>query len=169
MKISEKSFQLLLYSYLIDRPYNFINTYFFGNESDFLSFTTAGYLYEYEIKISRSDFFVDFKKPRFKTLSKVFSGANGANLRSEKKIANRFYYVVPEGLIKLSECPDFAGLICINGNKVTEVKKAPLIHRTMHDKNLLYNKIYHVYNWYTIDKLKKRDDLLQTVPTEEKW
>jgi hypothetical protein len=184
----EKTIQLALYRHLNDRPYNFINTYFFENESDFLSFTGAGYCYEYEIKISRSDFKADFKKPRFKMLSHGLKGFSKAVIKGktqewlcnfhsyrngsfmykkehpgmtwisykdiQKNTANRFYYVVPENLISLDECPDFAGLIYIKKYenqyvdycKCIEVKKAPMLHKTIHNKQLLFNKMYHSYN-----------------------
>ena len=42
------------------------NLYVFSNswESDYLSLTKSGYLYEGEVKISKSDFKADFKKEK---------------------------------------------------------------------------------------------------------
>lgn len=187
--MTEKTIQLALYRHLNDRPYNFINTFFFENESDVLSFTGAGYCYEYEIKISRSDFKNDFKKPRFKMLSECILGKEMTCIKGRtyewlcffdiwqrqksitnkreqfghtnisfrnnfKNTANRFYYVVPENMISLTECPSFAGLIYVskveNGFgdyfNLKEVKKAPLLHKYLHDKKKLFNKMYHSYD-----------------------
>jgi hypothetical protein len=187
--MTEKTIQLALYRKLNDRPFNFINTFFFENESDVLSFTSSGYCYEYEIKISRSDFKNDFKKPRFKMLSECILGnkftcikgrtyewlcffdifrrqGKITNIREQfghtsihfknnfENTSNRFYYVVPENMILLKECPEFAGLIYVSkiensfGNymNVKEIKKAPLLHKTIHDKNKLFNKMYNSYD-----------------------
>jgi len=182
--MTEHCIQKALYRLLKQRPYNFLNTFFFGNESDFLSFTTGGYLYEYEIKVSRSDFKADFKKERFKMLSDCHKGRKltciqghtyeweckftiyRSGIRDKREIpgrtdisfkqidkhtANRFYYVVPENMISISECPDFAGLIYVSvhefGHTTTkEVKKAPILHKYQHTKINLFNKMYYSYD-----------------------
>lgn len=196
--MDEKQIQSALWKHLNNRPYNFINTYFFENESDFLSFTASGYCYEYEVKISRSDFKADFKKPRFKILSQCIKGHGLAVIKgrvqewmchfdykylskqiynkrevkgithiSYKKIietcANKFYYVVPKDLIKDNECPEFAGLIYVEKiensfgifYKLDEVKKAPLLHKNIHCKNNLFNKMYYEYS-FVVSKLLKQ-------------
>ena len=60
--MTEKKIQLALYKKFISHIYKFTNVYYFGNESDWLSFLQSGYCYEVEIKISRGDFKADFKK-----------------------------------------------------------------------------------------------------------
>jgi hypothetical protein len=184
--MTEHYLQKALYVLFKNRPYNFLNTYFFKNESDFLSFTSGGYLYEYEIKISRSDFKADFKKDRFKMLADCYSGRftscikgktyewlcffdiwhRGKTITNKREqfghtdisfrknyeeVANKFYYVVPENLIDVSECPAFAGLIYVSthpyGHTITnEIKKAPLLHKHQHTKINLFNKMYYSYD-----------------------
>lgn len=56
--------------------------FFGGHEADLVRITRSGYLYEYEIKRSWTDFKADFKKSRF---------------HDDKRIA-AMYYVVPEAI-----------------------------------------------------------------------
>ena len=51
----------------------------------------------YEVKVSRSDFQSDMRKPQ--------------KQRPARLSSNRFYYVAPEGLIKPEELPIWAGLM----------------------------------------------------------
>ena len=90
------------------------NTYLYANESDMLSIPKSGYVYEFEIKISRADFKADFKKPRHELyLNKDYN--KGPAL---------FWYVVPYGLITVDEIPPYAGLIyCSSESYVQEIKK----------------------------------------------
>lgn len=78
--------------------------YYIGHwECDVLEVTKDGYTCEYEVKISKSDFRSDFLKQN-KDLKKYDS------LKSGNRV-NYFYYVVPDGLIDVSDIPDYAGLI----------------------------------------------------------
>ena len=63
---TEKTIQKALFKKFESHSFKFTNTYFFKNESDWLSFLSNGYCYEVEIKISRSDFKADFKKIKHK-------------------------------------------------------------------------------------------------------
>ena len=69
-------------------------------ECDVLSITKSGYATEYEIKISRSDFKADFKKPKHRGFEKGIGG-----------MICRFWYVVPNGMITADEVPEYAGLM----------------------------------------------------------
>jgi hypothetical protein len=44
--------------------YVLMNTYIYNWESDYFGVSKSGYTYEIEIKVSRSDFFADFKKKK---------------------------------------------------------------------------------------------------------
>lgn len=89
----------------------FPNTYLNGFEADIFHVTKAEYLYEYEVKVSRSDFFADFRKK------------NKVELIKNGKRANYFTYIVPEGLIKKEEAPEYAGLIEVTGIYTVNVNK----------------------------------------------
>lgn len=75
-------------------------------ECDVLKVSKAGVMYEYEVKTSRSDFFNDAKKSvgrRSKTMKH-------ADLLAGLRV-DRFYFVVPENLVRPEEVPAGFGLI----------------------------------------------------------
>lgn len=96
------------------------NVYLYAWECDFLRVTKSGYVFEYEVKVSLSDFKADFnKKSKHKRLQD----------NSSRK-PNRFYYACPNDLIKPDEVPEYAGLIyCSSKFHPFVVKKAPMLHK----------------------------------------
>ncbi len=97
----------LLYYLLHDKQHHVAipRSYVTGNETDVLSITKAGYIHEYELKISRSDFKADAKKSKFRRyIHQVAS-------------VNYFYYVYPTGLLKEEEIPNFAGIIEVHATE----------------------------------------------------
>ena len=132
--------------YHLNGLYTFSHTW----ESDYLALTKSGYLYEGEVKISRSDFKADFKKEKKHTLLREsyekLEGLEG------KLRPHYFFYAVPEGLIQEEEVPEYAGLIYM-----TEyfpyykwVKQAPLLHKekfTDEELNLQDKFYYNMVSW----------------------
>lgn len=120
-----------------DRGYNPMVTGFSGmglHECDVLAIAKSGYLIEYEIKRSRSDFRADFKKEhKHRNLSERNSvifrrGRNKGKLWY--KIPNRFYYVCEEGLLTKKDIPEYAGLMYVYPSGVFKtIKQAPLLHK----------------------------------------
>jgi hypothetical protein len=101
------------------------------SECDVLSISKADYIYEYEIKISRSDFKRDFIKEKHTHII----NENFTKINSKKELfyllPNYFNYVTPKGLIDISEVPDYAGLIYFNDDLTFDVIKKPkLLHKT---------------------------------------
>jgi len=110
------------------------NFYLGSYEMDVMLLKKSGYITEFEIKISRSDFFNDFKKNRW--------GENkheciGKGIGS----SNRFMFVVPKGMVSVSEVPKHAGLayyepfnnpLYPNQGHVNIIKPAPMIHKNKH-------------------------------------
>lgn len=108
-------------------------------ECDVFEVTEAGYFREYEVKISRGDFFADSGKAntRWETVGRegcthtmVYSNGNfscrdcggkrkkvvyetkhGLIKERSERGPSQFFYVVPSGLIELAEVPGWAGLI----------------------------------------------------------
>lgn len=73
---------------------------------------------------------------------------------TKNPVPNKFYYAAPPGLIKISEIPDYAGLIEVDENSSTIVKKAPIIHKNKYDLNrIIMTKYYwkYVNNRFNID------------------
>ena len=138
-----------------NHKYKLYNSYVFNWESDFFSTTNDNrYIYEVEVKISRSDFFADFKKGDkhthlYSAMKQKTYGGIGVNYH--KETPNRFYYCCPDGMITPEELPEYAGLIYFiergeeTSYNVREIKKAPFIHKNNNvDKYLrsLIDKFY---------------------------
>lgn len=140
------------------------NCYFFGNgycETDLLVVKRDGYIYDVEIKVSRSDFFNDMKKFRkhciienghFSYPHLHSSAETGERMMHEantpiptKDRPNRFYFAVPENLISISDVPSYAGLFFVMPDgTVKKVKEAKLLHRELIDyRDRLCDKFYH--------------------------
>lgn len=164
--------------------YNIDGLYVFDWESDKLLETKSGYIYEFEIKISKSDFKNDFKHkkdkhiilenkpdgdkylPRYYEAIKragesfhKYADENPYYLATNHKRPNYFYYAVPTGLIGENEVPDYAGLIYVNEyDGIVVVKKAPCLHKEKYsDEQLnLGEKFY--YNMVTWKNRAKKNE-----------
>lgn len=128
------------------------NLYVFSNswESDYLSLTKSGYLYEGEVKISKSDFKADFKKEKKHLL--LETKYNGKSLTNNDLCPHYFFYAVPEGLIDESEVPPYAGLVYATTYYpyVKWIKKPPLLHKEKYSDltlNLQEKFYYNMVNW----------------------
>jgi len=139
----EKLMQDALYQDLATRKYHPVapNCCLFGWEADMLALTSSGYICEYEIKVTRSDFLADAKKTekhealrsggvryryRYRDRTEVVPRKwdlehygdslyceDGIWFRRCKRPA-RFFYVVPDGMVGTDEVPDYAGLVTIS-------------------------------------------------------
>jgi hypothetical protein len=106
-------------------------------ECDVISVSKSDYIYEYEIKISRSDFKKDFIKEKHNhILNEKFTYVRkGEQLF---RVCNYFNYVVPKDLISPDEVPEYAGLIYINEDFTFEIVKKPkLLHKTKATPNFI--------------------------------
>lgn len=173
-KHSEKSIQSLLESRFDagNIKYTVSNLYLFRDnwETDFLVVQrTSGYCYEIEIKISRSDFFNDFKKVdkhqilregtymkrKYRYPTDPVTGKRVSEKYYEPEKwdyrPNKFYYCVPEGLIKKEEVPDYAGLMYVTPMGVITVKEPKFIHK---EKLRLQDKLCDKFYFYWKDSEK---------------
>lgn len=110
------------------------------SDADIFGITKAGQMYEFEIKVSRSDFLADFKNKTYKhhkllnreainTYRKWKNGKQTDETYDLITLPNRFYFACPLGLINKNELPNYAGLIYIErDNKYIEIKSAPILH-----------------------------------------
>ena len=114
-------------------PCENISAQFLG-EADVLSILKSGYITEFEVKISRSDFKADAKKHKWKHYE----------LRIKNSIPNYFYYVCPENLIDKSEIQSYAGLIYVSMEGLKIIKKAKILHRHKHDLLRIFRKFCRV-------------------------
>lgn len=146
--LTEQKIRRILCGFIASPKYSVDGLFIFKWESDKLLWTKAGYIYEFEIKISRADYKNDFKHKAEKHLllnSKLKKPSEGgeqdlfANLFKQKHYPqitldqtkqmygypedtptpNYFYYAVPDGLLKPDEVPPYAGLVYITTDKGT--------------------------------------------------
>lgn len=148
-KNSEADIQDRLYIEFNRRGHTMVvpNVQMFGWESDLVSMTTAAYLCEYEIKISRADFRVDAKKIRHRIL-------DGSLINERKRGPAFFYYVVPRDLIAPQDVPSYAGLI-YSHPMMQIVKPAPKLHRdkaTEYQQQWLFRSMNARYWRYRLRK-----------------
>lgn len=170
--------------FVYNHDYKLENVFVHAWEADVFSVTASGYSYEIEVKVSRSDFFADFKKPKhhfFKTFNKTHGiQRNGeswiTNHRDEVKFPdlkdfrirysninaveynhtnapNKFYYIVPVGMVEVHEIPKYAGLIyAMDYGSPRIIKQAPYIHKDKFDhKKMLFDK----YFWKSVNQEKE--------------
>ena len=143
IKWSEELIQEKLYYHFLSsstKKYEIFGKFVYGWESDYLCITKSGYVYECEIKISRSDYQNDFKNKVIK--HQILEAKETPKLRP-----NYFYYVVPEGLISKEEVPNGYGLIYVKDWGLDVVKEAKKIHgeKVDFDKLRLIDKFYWGY------------------------
>lgn len=109
-------------------------------ECDMWRLTKNGYVDEYEIKTSVSDFKADAKKTadrreRFDRETKQWITVSARNkhnlLATTIEGPNRFWFVIDERIHNLVEIPDYAGLIVArkHGHYLHVEKAAPVRHR----------------------------------------
>lgn len=154
--LTEQKIQRVLNKFMASPKYSVDGLFVFPWESDKPLWTKAGYIYEFEIKISRADYQNDFKHKADKHLllnSKLKQPSESLQqelldnlLKHESKrypgitkeqvhtypdgtmVPNYFYYAVPDGMLQPDEVPPYAGLIYIT------TEKYPKYHRDDPDK-----------------------------------
>ncbi len=121
--------------------YRLNNIFIYGAdwESDFFCVDDEGYATEFEIKISRADFKGDFRKYKHLLFRKI-----------EKRgllMPNKFYYVVPDGMVSPDDIPRYAGLIYVVGSHLKVIRRAPYLHREKRDyRRIIAPKVYDRYS-----------------------
>lgn len=122
------------------------------NEADLLAIRKSGMCDEFEIKISRADFFNDAKKTvqyrscEWDGIDEQFLAENNDYIKTgiiapwqkpkyESLVdgdmtANYFWYVIKEGIVELDEIPDFAGVFFVDDNgELSRARTAKRLHR----------------------------------------
>lgn len=113
-------------------------------ECDVAELTDSGYFREYEIKMSRADFTRDAHKSGYVKTGPEWSDMKRTTKHEllaagHRRAPNNFFFVVPDGLIPVEDCPAWAGLIYVYRLGPTHwpqkrvVKRAPRIHAEKKD------------------------------------
>jgi hypothetical protein len=88
-----------------------VPNYYLGRyECDVMKVSKAGHIYEYEVKVSKADFKKDAEKCIKGYLTRQVISTKHDDILNGKR-CSRFYFVVPEGLVKPEEVPAGLGLI----------------------------------------------------------
>lgn len=103
---------------------DFLNLF---TESDFVTATLAGQIYEYEIKVSRRDFIKD----RLKLRNRIYAG------EVPGRKPNRFWYVTARGIVTAEDIPSFAGWMEWQEGKLVQMRRSPLLHSGCHGVEVL--------------------------------
>ena len=120
--MTEAKMQLILNQYLFKLRHKYItpNACLYFWESDLISVSPGGYIREYEIKLSKSDYKQDFKK-----LNK-----HQNHLKRRTSSLSQFWYAIHGFLLRPDEVPIYAGLLRVcEGNYVDIIKPAPRLSR----------------------------------------
>ncbi len=106
-------------------------------ECDLFYVTAAGFMREYEIKISVADFRADFGKGGEDVRLLPGRGFQKVGHNKHQRLEaddphgpRQFWYVVPEGLITAADVPDHAGLMYVSTKRYrpSVVRDAPVLH-----------------------------------------
>ncbi|EKN4699694.1 hypothetical protein JE939_002866 [Yersinia ruckeri] len=112
-------------------------------ESDLLCIRKSLYIEEVETKISKQDFYNDFKK----TITLNMTNPNGTEYTTLNKheaakaglcFFNRHWFLCPDDIIGLNEIPEHSGLMVVYRDKIKVIKSAPLLHRRKADIEMIY-------------------------------
>ena len=117
-------------------------------ECDVAEVTDAGYLVEYEIKLSKSDFKADARKAERVRYALRSTGPWGQTKHQrlaarDSKGPSRFYFVTPAGLLLPSQIPEWAGWMeateIYHGRAVSlsVMKAAPRLHGEKADSRIV--------------------------------
>ena len=163
---TEKKIQKLLRNYFMSPgaiKYRIENLNVYDWESDSISVTRSGYVYECEIKISKADFNNDKKKVKKHQILEGTYKPRREGMPYPMR-PNYFYYVVPEGMITKDDLPEYAGLMYVNETwpYVHIEVPAPQIHKDKIDEEKLKLKDKFYYN-YISWKYKAESDYEDTI------
>jgi len=126
--MDEKAIQNAIFRLAVDCRQRLItpNVHLYGRrESDILTVSDAGFVTEYEIKISRADFLADFRRK-----ARKHSNLRGASA-FKSKTPNYFYFAIPSTLTPdiTGDIPAYAGLAVVDEcGRATIAARAPRLH-----------------------------------------
>lgn len=143
-----KDIEKAMTNYYQNAQYVVPNVYFFDDagETDLLVVNQNNFIFDIEIKVSKSDYKADFNKTKrheilefgyyigthteFRNWGKGGGERYEINEQIPTERPNRFYYACPENLIKIEELPKYAGLFYVSEDgRVKKIKEGRLLHK----------------------------------------
>jgi hypothetical protein len=130
------------------------------HECDVFAVTKAGYMTEWEIKLTKADFKKDSKKTETETYLTRLNESRGIQRKTKHdRLAaadimgpSRFFYVLPEGVIDDQDVPMWAGIIRASSNPksgrvhLNKTREAPRLHKQTISQ-LVSDKVRGVFYW----------------------
>lgn len=124
------------------------------SEMDVVKVTSTDYIYEYELKVSRSDFLKETKNyneniDRRKYIKHKLMKSIYESIKSKSKskktynTANKYFFVCPKDLIKIDELLPYQGLIYYDENKKSFqiIKDAVFLHKIKINNNTIFRML----------------------------
>lgn len=150
-------------------------------ECDVFSITKAGFMVEHEIKLSASDFRADAAKARERFERKPGGQWFDRTTIVEKKHdllaakspngPSRFWYVMREGLVSITEVPDWAGVIYLEAKRgymrtFWVERDAPKLHSVKVRESVSKHALGVMYwrYWHLRTSMKADDPRLSSEP-----
>lgn len=152
---SESDIQRLLYFYTAKQNKKLWvhNIYLFNWESDFIAVDDKGKIFEYEIKLSLTDFKADFRKRKHSVFGRALAE------KTTPYAPNYFYFVCPAGVVSPNQVPSYAGLIYVYpNNELKAVKKPKQLHSVKRGQTskVLSNIAKSLsHRWYSKSRINK--------------
>lgn len=141
--MTEKTIQESLMKFLYPQSNRIMDTNFSGfglGECDLIAISDSKIISEFEIKISRGDFKIDFKKLKHEKIREIVDSPASITNWGTRGYAcpQKFSYVCPAGLISLSEIPSHYGLYYVSADFTIERVQMPkLLHHKKASSELI--------------------------------
>lgn len=139
-------------------------------ECDVLRVTVAGYWYEYEVKLSVSDFRADKRKQQdiytkmqpgkcWRTPTGETENKHDLLSANEGRGPKQFWFCMPEGLIKVGKVPEWAGVFWVRFDEHGDIqgkigRQAPNRKTEKLDKSIYSQMQYYGHGRY-IDYIRR--------------
>jgi hypothetical protein len=131
-------------------------------ECDLLAITKAGYMYEFEIKLTRSDYRADAKKGALPLYCRPFRQDTRTKHEQladhDRNGPVRFWFIVPANLVSVDELPDWAGLLYLCGSpswpSFEDVRSAPRLHNNRMSEDMKDSIRQNLYWRYWNERLQ---------------
>jgi hypothetical protein len=110
-------------------------------EMDVCELTEAGFIHEYEIKLSRQDFMIDAKKIR-KSYNRATRRYDIVKSKHQLLAAgdpvgpSTFTFVTAKDIVKIEDIPQWAGWIEHHDRRLVRRKESPTLHRQKSDDKI---------------------------------
>lgn len=120
-------------------------------ECDVFAITNAGYMHEFEIKLTKQDFKKDAEKSGGWRAKAIGLPAKYARIENrDEQGPSRFYYVLPEGIVDSADVPEWAGIHRATSGRFGVVlrkeREAKIIHKKKVEP-LIIERVSKTFYW----------------------